>query len=66
MLVSLSILITMKYTIHYWKWFDEHFPTQVQSICLAVHKILANKDFKVTDGLISCLFVVTFVHPTYM
>jgi len=34
-------------------------------ICLAIHGILANKDFTVTDGLISQLFVVAFVHPTY-
>jgi len=32
---------------------------------LAVHEILANKAFTVADGLISWLFVVTFVHPTY-
>jgi len=32
----------------------------------AVHEILANKAFTVTDGLISQLFVVAFVHPTYV
>ena len=32
----------------------------------AIHEILANKDFIVTDDLISQLFVVTFVHPTYV
>jgi len=31
-----------------------------------IHEILANRDFTVTDDLISWLFVVTFVHPTYM
>ena len=31
-----------------------------------IHKILANKDFTVTNGLISQLFVVAFVHPTYI
>ena len=31
-----------------------------------VHKILVNKAFTVADGLISQLFVVTFVHPTYV
>jgi len=31
MLISPWILITMKYTIYYQKWFDEHFLTQVQS-----------------------------------
>ena len=31
-----------------------------------VHEILANKDFTVTDDLISQLFVATFVHPTYV
>ena len=35
-------------------------------ICQAVHEILANKTFTVTNGLISWFFVVTFVHPTYM
>ena len=35
-------------------------------ICLAIHKILANKAFTVTDGLISQLFIVTFVHPIYV
>ena len=35
-------------------------------ICLTVHKILANETFTVTDSLISQLFVVTFVHPTYV
>ena len=31
-----------------------------------IYKILADKAFKATDGLISQLFVVTFVHPTYV
>ena len=35
-------------------------------ICSAVHEIIANKTFTVTDGLISWLFVVTFVHLTYV
>jgi len=35
-------------------------------ICLVVHEILANKDFTVTDNLISQLFVITFVHPIYV
>jgi len=35
-------------------------------IHLAIHEILANKTFTVTDGLISQLFVVTFVHPIYV
>jgi len=35
-------------------------------ICLAVYEILANKTFTVTDGLISQLFVVAFVHPIYV
>ena len=35
-------------------------------ICSAAHEILANKAFTVTDDLISQLFVVTFVHPTYV
>ena len=35
-------------------------------IYLVFHKILANKDFTVTDDLISQLFVVSFVHLTYV
>jgi len=35
-------------------------------IRLAVHEILADKAFTATDVLISQLFVVTFVHPTYV
>jgi len=35
-------------------------------ICSAVYEILADKAFTVTDDLISQLFAVTFVHPTYM
>ena len=32
-------------------------------ICSAIHEILANKAFIATDGLISQLFVITFVYP---
>jgi len=35
-------------------------------ICLAIHEILADEAFTATDGLISQLFVVTFVHPIYV
>jgi len=35
-------------------------------IHLVIHKILANKVFTVTDGLISQFFVVAFIHPTYV
>jgi len=35
-------------------------------ICPVIPEILANKDFTVTDDLISQLFVVTFVHPIYV
>ena len=35
-------------------------------ICLAIHKILADEAFTATDSLISQLFVVAFVHPTYV
>jgi len=34
-------------------------------IHLAIHEILADKAFIATDGLISQLFVVTFIHPIY-
>ena len=35
-------------------------------IHLAVYEILADEVFIAADGLISQLFVVTFVHPTYV
>jgi len=35
-------------------------------ICPVIHEILAKEDFIVTDGLISRLFVVAFVHPIYV
>jgi len=67
MLVSLWILIIMRYTIYHQKQFDKHFPIQVQlQICSAIHKISANKAFIFTDGLIPWLFIVAFIHPTYM
>jgi len=34
-------------------------------IHLVIHEILVNKDFTVTDDLISWLFIVAFVHPAY-
>jgi len=38
----------------------------IVQIYLAIHEILANKAFTVADGLISQLFVVAFVHLTYV
>ena len=35
-------------------------------ICLVIHEILANKDSTVIDDLISQLFVIAFVYPTYV
>jgi len=35
-------------------------------ICLVIHEILADEAFTAADGLISQLFVVAFVHPTYV
>ena len=35
-------------------------------ICSAIHEILADEAFTATDGLISQLFVIAFVHPTYV
>ena len=35
-------------------------------IHLVVSEIIANKTFIVTDNLIFWLFVVAFVHPTYV
>ena len=69
MLVSLPILITLRHIIYHWKQIDKHFSMQVQSyksVQPFIYEILADKAFKATDGLISQLFVVTFVHPTYV
>ena len=38
----------------------------IMQIHLAIHEISVNKAFTVTDGLISQLFVVTFVHSVYV
>jgi len=34
--------------------------------CPAIYEILTNKAFTITDDLISWLFVVAFVYPTYV
>jgi len=38
----------------------------IMQIYPAIHEILANEAFIITDDLISWLFVVAFVHPTYI
>jgi len=38
----------------------------IMQIHLVIHEILVNRDFTVTNDLISWLFVITFVHPTYI
>ena len=38
----------------------------IMQIYPVIHEILANKGFTVTNDLISQLFVVAFVHPTYV
>jgi len=40
--------------------------SSIMWIHLAIHEILANKTFTVTNSLISQLFVVAFLHPTYV
>jgi len=47
----------------WWAFFNASLIVQ---ICPAVHEILANRDFSVTDDLISQLFVVAIIHPTYV
>ena len=47
-------------------WWALSNASSIMWICLAVYKIIANKTFTVTDGLISQLFVVTFVHSIYV
>ena len=38
----------------------------IMQICPAIHEILADKAFTVTDGMIFQLFVIAFVHPAYV
>ena len=38
----------------------------IVQICPVIHEILKNKDFIVTDNLISQLFIITFVYPIYV
>jgi len=38
----------------------------IVQICLVIHEILANKDFIVTNNLISQLFVFAFVYSAYV
>ena len=40
--------------------------SSIVQIHSTIHKILSDKAFTATDGLISQLFVVAFVHPTYV
>ena len=40
--------------------------SSIMWICLAIQEILANEASTVTNDLISQLFVVAFVHPTYV
>ena len=47
----------------WWALFNASLIVRIRS---AVHEILVNKDFIVTNGLISQLFVVIFVHSIYM
>ena len=35
-------------------------------ICLAIYEILTNKAFTITNSLISWLFVIAFIYPTYV
>ena len=47
-------------------WWAFSNTSSIMWIYPVVHEILANKDFIVTDDLISWLFVVAFIYPTYM
>ena len=47
----------------WWALFNAY---SIMRIHLVIHEILANEDFTVTDDLISQLFVVAFVYPTYL
>ena len=47
-------------------WWALSNASSIMQIRSAVHEILADEVFTATDGLISQLFVVAFVHPTYV
>ena len=47
-------------------WWALSNASSIIQICLAVHEILADKDFTATDGLVSQSFIVAFVHPAYV
>ena len=47
-------------------WWALSNASSIMWICPVIHEILANRDFTVTDDLISWLFVVAFVHPIYV
>ena len=47
-------------------WWALSNASSIVQIHLAIHEILADKAFTVADSLISQLFVVTFVYPTYI
>ena len=61
---------TYHYKIYYISlgmvWWELSNTSSIMWICLVIHEILANKDFTVTNDLISQLFVVSFVHPIYV
>ena len=47
-------------------WWELPNASSIVWIRSAIHEILADKAFTATDGLISQLFVVAFVHPAYV
>jgi len=47
-------------------WWALSNTSSIMQIHPAIHKILVNKAFEVTDDLIPWLFLVAFVYPTYI
>ena len=62
MLVSLPILIALRCIIYC----TLYNASSIMRIHLAVYKILADKAFTATDGLISQSLVVAFILPAYV
>ena len=56
----------MYYILLEMNWWALYDASSIIWIYSAIHEILANEAFTATDGLISQLFIVAFVHPTYM
>jgi len=63
--MKLKSIIFISDIIYHQKQFGSN-ASLIMQIYLAIHEILTNKVFIVTDDLISWFFVVAFVHLAYV